>query len=303
MTEHCPICSNSDIEILGDINNYPGQANFCNKCNTVFPSYFPSDEEINCFYQGFSYNCQNYSEHLQKTFVSKCRYIENMIRPWQTGNSLLDFGGGGGLYSKGFMDIGYHVKMTEIDDEAIKNARNLGVPVYDTADLTDNFDIVFSSHVIEHFKNPHDFFRSVNTFLKKDGLLIIATPNKGSREFYRIDHLKRYKTLLKNKSTTDFIKNPWWCFYPPRHFYALSAKSLEELGKSHGFRILSSFSEYSTVSNFMHNDMYSINYDDSKKPKSMLYKLWVNVCSRFFSILDKRHGDNLVIIMKKEASV
>jgi SAM-dependent methyltransferase len=59
------------------------------------------------------------------------------------------------------------------------------------------FDVVFCGHVIEHVKDPLTFVRIINKILKKNGNLIIATPNfdsGGARRF------KKNYRLLKHPS-------------------------------------------------------------------------------------------------------
>lgn len=40
-----------------------------------------------------------------------------------------------------------------------------------------SFDAVYASHVIEHLNNPILFLKECNRILKKDGLLVVITPN------------------------------------------------------------------------------------------------------------------------------
>jgi SAM-dependent methyltransferase len=44
---------------------------------------------------------------------------------------------------------------------------------------SEEFDIVISSEVVEHMEDPKRFFKSVFGILKKDGLVILTTPNAG----------------------------------------------------------------------------------------------------------------------------
>lgn len=44
-------------------------------------------------------------------------------------------------------------------------------------DFRDEFDVVFAGELIEHLYNPGRFLSSARAALKKDGLLILTTPN------------------------------------------------------------------------------------------------------------------------------
>ena len=76
-----------------------------------------------------------------------------------------------------------------------------------------NFDIVICYHVIEHIENPDIFFKHLSMMVKKDGILIVGTPNigsliakrfKGNFRLLGIGHL----SLFNNKNLENlFIKN------------------------------------------------------------------------------------------------
>lgn len=61
-----------------------------------------------------------------------------------------------------------------------------------------HYDAIASLHIIEHLKNPEDFLKEANRVLKRNGFLIIATPNprgiparilKDKWQGYRYDHI------------------------------------------------------------------------------------------------------------------
>jgi len=74
------------------------------------------------------------------------------------------------------------------------------------------FDVLCSFQVIEHLEKPEHFFKEANRVLKKDGLLIISTPNpegipakrlKHKWQGYRFDHIslktpEQWKNILLN---------------------------------------------------------------------------------------------------------
>jgi len=76
-----------------------------------------------------------------------------------------------------------------------------------------NFDIVVCYHVIEHIENPDVFFKHLAMMIKKDGMLIIGTPNigsfvakrfKGNFRLLGIGHL----SLFNRKNLENlFVKN------------------------------------------------------------------------------------------------
>lgn len=301
----CPICGSADVKCIGELVSYPAAAVYCGCCNCYFPSVFPGDEEIRKYYQGFAFNRPPSGRWaariIRAIFAKKCRNIKKIIQKYHAGLELLDFGGGCGLYARGFMDVGFQVNMVEVDEQAAFIAAEMGVNVSGIGSIKE-YDIIFSSHVIEHYKDLHGYFDTLYKLAKPDGIAIIACPNKDAKEFYRIEHALGYKNTIKSARIRDFIANPWWCLDPPRHFYALSSRSLRFLAAQHGFSVVEEFTEFSTRSNFCHNDMYSIcRLSSLKRPMRLFYKVYVNIVSWWMSIFfkDKMFGENLVIIIKK----
>lgn len=95
----------------------------------------------------------------------------------------LDAGAGFGLLSKKMAELGYDVTACELDPVRIRHVRTLGIRC-DKVDLNDKlpyksgaFDIVVSSDVVEHLRNPFSAIIEMGRVTKKGGLVIISTPN------------------------------------------------------------------------------------------------------------------------------
>ena len=282
----------------------PASVVYCQHCNSYYSTAVLSEKEIARYYQNFTFNpppAGSYKRaRLRRDFAKKCRKIKKRIGV--TGLDFLDFGGGCGLYSQGFEAAGFEVTMVEVDLRAIEIARALGIKAMSLEDVNGEFDVVFSSHVIEHYQDLDLFFSRVKTLSRPSGLAVVACPNKDSREFYRFEHVRGYLGVVKASGLFDFISNPWWCLDPPRHFYSLSRQSLTFLAEKHGFAVVETFSEFSTRSNFCHNDMYALcRLGNLLNPLKLLYKIYVNLSSLLMSMIFKNsmYGDNLVVVLKK----
>ena len=83
------------------------------------------------------------------------------------------------------------------------------------------FNVIVSSHVIEHIANPSSHIRLVNNLLKDGGVFYIATPNLTSKD-----------ALKKGKS--------WRGYLDETHINLLGHSQLEELLKCNGFKIVCS---------------------------------------------------------------
>jgi len=81
-----------------------------------------------------------------------------------------------------------------------------------------NFDIVICYHVIEHIEKPNVFFKHLSMMVKKNGILIVGTPNAGS---YVAKRFKGNFRLLSVGHLSLFNKN-----------------NLEKLFSSHNFKII-----------------------------------------------------------------
>ncbi len=95
---------------------------------------------------------------------------------------LLDVGSGDGDFLALMRDLGWGVHGVDTDSVSVEKARSRGVEVdcgvlleqgYDS----DQFDAITMSHVIEHLHDPVEVLKECRRILKKDGVLVILTPN------------------------------------------------------------------------------------------------------------------------------
>jgi len=116
--------------------------------------------------------------------------------------SLLDYGCGDGYWSLVFSRFS-DCKVTGVDynplrlERAKANAKNARFIEMDLSNPNANigkFNIVFCSQVVEHIKDDISFLRGIGDYLKKDGVVILGTPNEGSfthKHIFRKHVLKR----------------------------------------------------------------------------------------------------------------
>jgi 2-polyprenyl-3-methyl-5-hydroxy-6-metoxy-1,4-benzoquinol methylase len=213
---------------------------------------------------------------------------------------VLDFGGGNGYFSKGFYLNGVSVDLYDIDKKSMAVAKKKGINIINHIDPIPRYDLVFSSHVIEHCVDLNQFIAQAIAPLKMGGILAICCPNKNANEFYRYFHCRRYRDQIESASVSETTKQ-WFCFDPPRHLYAISQNTLKVLAKSHGLELLELFTEYLRTANFHSGDLpLPFLIKPLMKNWRLMSDTILSVCfSRVMTLSHGRCGDSLVAIMRK----
>ena len=100
--------------------------------------------------------------------------------------TIIDLGGNTGVISKRLADMGYTVTVADISKEALRSAGKKGLKTI-CIDLNDDFsiikgkyDLVIAGEIIEHILDTKLFLDSCYSILKKDGFLVLSTPNLNS---------------------------------------------------------------------------------------------------------------------------
>ena len=96
------------------------------------------------------------------------------------------------------------------------NIRNSNI--YELEKYNNQFDVIMFYHVIEHLEKPSEAITLINKRLKKDGILIIGTPNIDS--FVSKVFRENFRHLI------------------PAHICLYGEKSLSSLLKKNNFKIL-----------------------------------------------------------------
>lgn len=104
----------------------------------------------------------------------------NTTKKYKPTGAVLDYGCSWGYGVFQFNAAGYNAVGYEISAPRANFGRqHLGVTIYgSTQDLADHsFDVIFSSHVLEHIPDTKIPFRDFRRLLKPDGLLLALVPN------------------------------------------------------------------------------------------------------------------------------
>jgi 2-polyprenyl-3-methyl-5-hydroxy-6-metoxy-1,4-benzoquinol methylase len=162
------------------------------------------------------------------------RYILNKISKYSDGK-ILDYGAGNGYFSylatNNYNKLcdGYEISKTEIEfAKRLFNIELLG----DLDQCSEKYDIVTLFNVLEHVPYNDNVFDSILGKVKKNGIIVITTPNPHS-----------FQTIFKS------LKK-WVMIMPPHHINLFSKKGMEEILDNREYEIL----KYETLSSYFSAD-------------------------------------------------
>lgn len=317
---------------------YDGQARFIAKnrhgysyyrhapTGLVFGYPFPSVEQLTSYYDGFAFqkpDPASFASVKARVDDATAKISRSLIERYGAGSgSLLDFGGGVGFYALGFSQQFDRVALFDIDAQACDYARQMSGDKFETfCGLPDQllrgdacYDVVFSTHVIEHFLDLNLFFEILMRRTKPGGLLVVATPNRATWEYLARPNLFRYyvqqvvgrNVLRLPRALFRLATDPWLCCDPPRHLYAFDRHSLTHVAQSAGLVVEDVFSEYSfralyaRVSDELGANMGSV----AKRVAWSVLNAYARPALRCLELADgaRRRGGNLVLIARKPAA-
>lgn len=168
------------------------QVVICQNCGLVFINPQHDDQDYDRFYQVFNYKKEKKSlsknEILDKhafkkiplkfliEFMQSAQILENRPR-------ILDVGCGYGMVIQFMKEFGLEAEGLEQSADAVEFAQNqLGLQVNTGSildhDLPENdYDVVFSTAVMEHFTDPLRALKQMRGLLRPDGILFVNTPD------------------------------------------------------------------------------------------------------------------------------
>lgn len=179
----CNICDSQNLKI-----RYVKQGmNImqCQNCSFIFVYPRPSIETQNSYYD------KSFKDGSYKLYSSvedlKIRTSERRFEAFpkhMEGEKLLDVGCATGIFLDFCSQKGFQTFGVELSEEAIKKANKIHkihCGTLEDAKFQDSyFDIVTMFDIIEHVLNPDQTIKEVYRILKKDGLLVISTPDISS---------------------------------------------------------------------------------------------------------------------------
>jgi len=198
----CPYCDNGDTRVTGR-KYLILQLRKCAVCNLMFRWPKDTPEFNKSFYQdtyqqvGLTTELPSL-ESLEKLVASNFRGTEKdfseqiaVLKELVPEGRALDFGCSWGYASFQLQQAGYDVIGFEISKPRAAFGRNyLRANILDEYDSLDrfrnSFDVIFSSHVLEHLPNFKGVFERFGALLKPEGILLLFVPNCGGENAARL---------------------------------------------------------------------------------------------------------------------
>ncbi len=227
----------------------------CNDCDFAFVYPMPSDEKLNYFYEKVyrsngrppylvSENYEDQKKHyLEDKNLSYLIYLTTLVDIKKIEN-IYDFGGGDG-------DLGYALKKkfpglklfcTEHDSHCERILKERGYNnLKDFDKINRKFDLIISTHSLEHITNVSKIFNKFKNLLNDEGFIFFEVPN-----------------CTKEYWSGRPYDSPHLSFY--------TKKSFDKLANIYGFKLINfSYSSYSFNKDHEFQRQSQKSYYDEKK--------------------------------------
>jgi len=208
----------------------------CKSCNFIHILPIPSKNKLKNLYE------KNYYKKIKPVFITKHEsemdywnfiYDEkiNILNKYvkSKNKKILDIGCGPGFFLRRSKYHGWKTLGIEPSEIAANYAEKQKIPVikdfFQNVDLKklDKFNTIYMHDVLEHDSNPIELLKNCHNLLKKNGIIIIESPND-----YNPLQMIVQKALKKSE---------YW-LVPPQHINYFNFESLSKLLKKLGFEII-----------------------------------------------------------------
>jgi 2-polyprenyl-3-methyl-5-hydroxy-6-metoxy-1,4-benzoquinol methylase len=200
----------------------------CDECGTLFTDRVPPEAALSQFYSSH-YGETVHTVHLgklaRKLALEKRRIF--LLRWLTRGRRFLDVGCNLGCAVEAARWNGFSATGIELNPEAVRLARQnfprnqFQNSTIDELTVTQSFDMVYCTEVIEHVPDVHGFVGSLARALAPGGILFLTTPDSGHfsvrRDLIAWDNVKppEHLTLFTRKGLTEALHG---LFHPPWFF-------------------------------------------------------------------------------------
>lgn len=232
--QFCPVCNSEQKKpfltcIDNTVSKKPFELQECAACGFVFTSPRPQNVDLGAFYESDEYISHSntkkglisrlYQSVRNRTLAQKLELINSR----QAKGALLDIGCGTGEFLNVVKGDGWNVRGIEPGDKARQSAiDNYGLDVRPEEALkemgSETMDVITMWHVLEHVPDLKGRLEELKNILKRDGLLIVAVPNRNSHD-------------------AAYYGKDWAAYDVPRHLWHFRPQDIRALFAPHGFEV------------------------------------------------------------------
>lgn len=207
----------------------------CGACQFVFTQNPPSPEDCGRYYESEEYishsdtrtSLRDRLYHRARDYMleRKWKIIQTHTAQKKNG-ALLDMGSGTGYFLNHIQRKGWSIDGVEMSDTArAHGVKNFGIKARQPDELwtlNESYDVITLWHVLEHLYDFHKYVARFKDLLNPNGLLVIAVPNRQSRD------AQHY--------------GPDWAAYDvPRHLWHFTPNDLAYIAEKHEFQLIKKY--------------------------------------------------------------
>lgn len=176
---------------------------------------------IRSYKRGTKRNLYSFAEYKSREHILRKRFerLIKVIKKYKKSGKVLDIGGGYGLFASVLQSRGkFKIEILEPVQKIRFNIKLEQEPYKTTFEefrSKKKYDVIIMMDVLEHFKEPLKNLKKAESLLKKDGILVIQTPN--------------YKSLMAK------ICRFWAWWMVEEHKFFFSPKSIRKILAKSGF--------------------------------------------------------------------
>ena len=180
----CPICGSNRKKLF--LTKLKINIFECQKCLSGFAEFVPRNfDDLYNNQEQFAQDQKDYSNSRKYRIETFGRERLRLLKKFKKKGNLLDIGCGNGWFLETVKNY-YNSHGLELNVSMAKfTSQQLSINVFDNyKKIKKNiYDIITLFDVIEHVKKPFNYIKYIGQFLKKNGIILIFTPNKKSVGF------------------------------------------------------------------------------------------------------------------------
>ncbi len=239
----CDLCGSGNIRPL--YNFKFSKVARCLNCNLIFTNPQTTEEEMKRIFSSKELcnklfpELKNYDECFEKEKSSVARTYNQILKEIETYKKkgrLLDIGCGRGEFLDRARKKGWEVYGLDFSQPSAHYAKkHFGIEVlvsnFEKANFNENFfDVVTMWDYLEHTKKPSLILEKAAKSIKKDGILVVASPN--------LDSLLEITAKFIYRISFGKVEMPLAKQYPFTHHYHFTLETLAKYLEKCGFKII-----------------------------------------------------------------